>query len=147
MAEKFKMIVAVHLFLARNDFVLLLRRFNTGWKDGYFSTIAGHVDGGETIASAMAREAKEEADIDIKEDDLALMHTMHRTTDTGVERIDFFFEPKSWSGEPLNAEPDKCDDLRWCALDQLPENTVPYIRSAIKDIQKGVTFSEFDERT
>src|SRR4051812_27606999 len=59
----FKMVVAVHLFLLRDDQVLLLRRQNTGYEDGNYSVIAGHVEGGEEIKAAMIREAREEAGI------------------------------------------------------------------------------------
>ena len=45
--KRFKLIVAVHLFLLRNDEIILLRRFNTGYEDGNYSLIAGHIDGNE----------------------------------------------------------------------------------------------------
>jgi len=33
-AERFKLVSAVHIFLIRDGKVLLLRRFNTGYEDG-----------------------------------------------------------------------------------------------------------------
>ena len=50
---------------------------------------------------------------------------------------------KKWQDEPFNAEPDKCDELRWCDLDELPENTIPYVRKAIQNYLDGVRFDEF----
>ena len=61
---------------------------------------------------------------------------MHRLDDR--EQLDFFFEPAAWTGEPQNMEPGKCDDLSWFPLDALPDNTIPYIREAIRCYREGV---------
>jgi NADH pyrophosphatase NudC (nudix superfamily) len=53
--------VAVHLFLLRGEKVLLQRRYQTGYEDGRYSVIAGHLDGGDTVIAAAVREASEEA--------------------------------------------------------------------------------------
>ena len=55
------MFVAVYLLLLREGQVLLLRRHNTGYEDGNYSVIAGHVEPGERITQALVREAAEEA--------------------------------------------------------------------------------------
>jgi 8-oxo-dGTP diphosphatase len=143
--QKFVFFSAVHLIVFKDDNVLMSRRFNTGWKDGHYSVIAGHIDGKETVVQTMVREAKEEGDIDLAEVDLSVVHTLHRITDYGAEYIDFFLVPQKWSGEPQVVEKDKCDDISWHPVDSLPENTIPYIRQAIEKIQAGVTFSEFNE--
>ena len=61
MKKRYTMPVAVHLFLIKDGRILLLRRFNTGYEDGNFTVVAGHVDGNESYIDAMLREAKEEA--------------------------------------------------------------------------------------
>ena len=141
---KFTMRVAVNLILIKDGKALLLRRFNTGWKDGEYGTVAGHVDGNETIANAAVREAKEEAGIDIREEDLHVVHTQHRIS-VDAEYIDFNITTEKWIGEPTNMEPNKCDDLSWHPIDNLPENTIPYIRLAFENTQKGIPFSEWRE--
>ncbi len=136
----FKLIPEVHLFLARDHQILLLRRFNTGYEDGNYSVVAGHMDGGETARAALCREAMEEAGLLILPDDLRFAHVVHRCTRD--ERIGFFFEALRWSGEPRNLEPDKCDQLAWFPLDALPPNMVPYVRVALDGWRAGRPYSE-----
>ncbi|MBI2232341.1 MAG: NUDIX domain-containing protein [Candidatus Aenigmarchaeota archaeon] len=140
MKERFKLVAVSHLILMKDDKVLLSRRFNTGWGDGNYSVVAGHLDGNETFLQAMIREAKEEAGIEINEKDLQVVHVMHRKTDH--ERIDFFIQAKNWKGELRNMEPQRCDDLGWFGINDLPENTIPYVKQAIDCIKNKVFYSE-----
>jgi len=134
----------IHLLFLRERRLLLLRRFNTGYADGQYSVPAGHLDGDETVAAAGVREAREELGVEIEESQLAFSSVMHRHE--GDERVDFFMEAREWHGEPMNAEPDKCDDLRWFDLSALPESTVPYVERAIRNHLNGVRFDEFGWR-
>lgn len=139
--ERFKLPSAVHLFLIRDSQVLLSRRFNTGYEDGKYSVIAGHLNGDEEIKAAMIREAREEAGIEISPLDLQVVGVMHRKSND--ERIDFFVAATSWSGEITNREPDKCDQLAWFDMDGLPENVIPYVRKALNNYRKGNWFDSF----
>src|SRR5687767_3202281 len=133
--------VTVHLLFFRENQVLLLRRFNTGYADGQYSVPAGHLDGGETVTAAATREAEEETGLRIEADDIAFSSVVHRKD--GDERVDFFVHVRNWQGEPVNTEPEKCDELRWVNLDKLPENVIPYVRKAIQNHRVGVQFDEF----
>ena len=138
---RFKLIAEVYLVLIHEGRLLMLRRFNTGYEDGRYSLVAGHVDGKETLAAAMAREAHEEAGLIIDPRDLTLVHTMHRKAED--ERLGFFFRPSKWIGEPENREPHKCDDLSWFPLDRPPHDTIPYIQAAIGHIRADAPYSTF----
>ena len=139
--DRFKIIPEVHLILIRDGCLLMLRRFNTGYEDGKYSLVAGHVDGGETFRAAMAREAREEAGIVVDPEHLALVHVMHRQSDE--ERLSLFFRTDVWVGEAANVEPDKCDHMDWFALDALPVPIVPYVAAAISHALNDVPYSEF----
>lgn len=133
--------VTVHLLFLRNDEILIARRRATGYRDGEYSVPAGHLDGGETVLAAGIREAREEVGLVLDQAALQFVGVMHRLEDD--ERVDFFLRVRSWQGEPVNNEPDKCDDLCWCALASLPENMVPYVRRAIHNYSQGLVFDEF----
>lgn len=133
--------VTVHLFFFRDDQILLLRRFNTGFRDGEYSVPAGHLDGGETVMQAAIREAEEETGVQIVESDITFSTVMHRIEDD--ERVDFFVQVHQWQGEPINAEPEKCDDLRWVDIHALPANTIPYVRQALANHLAGLPFDEY----
>ena len=120
---------------------MLLHRYNTGYEDGKYSVPAGHLDGGETVRVAAVREALEEIGVHIDIEDMTFASVMHRKSDD--ERIDFFFHIKAWDGEPFNAEPDKCDELRWCEVNALPEEIIPYVKWVIQNFRKGIVFEEF----
>lgn len=137
-------IVASFLVLMRGNKVLLLKRFNTGYHDGDYSLIAGHVDAGETFTDAIIREAKEEADIVIKPDYLKVAHVMHRKSDFDKsERVDVYFLAKKWDGNITNKEPNKCNELKWFDVNKLPPNMVGAVRKAITDIIGGAPYSEY----
>lgn len=134
--------LAVYLILRDGSKVLLSLRQNTGWKDGWFSLVAGHVEAGEAAESAMVREAAEEAGIKVELGDLQHVYTMHRiASDTTDEYVDIFFECQRWSGNIYNAEPEKCGELRWVKLDDLPDHTLDYVKKALANYPQGETYS------
>lgn len=139
--QRFQLKSAVHLFLLRGNELLMLRRFQTGYEDGNYSVVAGHLDGGEEVKTATVREAREEAGIELDPADLEVVGVMHRKAND--ERIDFFVAARNWKGEIRNCEPQKCDDLSWFPLDNLPENTIPYVRQAVENFQRGNWFDSY----
>ena len=141
-----KFLVAVHLFFLHAGEILLLRRFNTGYEDGNYSVVAGHLEAGETVTQAAIREAAEEVGVSIDPQGIHVVHVMNRKTEPGrseSDRIDFFMLIDGWRGEITNTEPDKCDQLAWFPLGSLPPNTVPYVRYAIERYLEGRYYSEF----
>ena len=133
--------VTVHLLFFRGDQILIARRQNTGYRDGEYSVPAGHLDGGETVIAAGIREAREEVGLELGASELEFVGVMHRLEDD--ERVDFFLRVRTWSSEPVNTEPEKCDDLRWVNITSLPQNMVPYVRRAITNHLNGRLFDEF----
>ena len=136
---------ASYLVLFKEEKVLLLKRHNTGYEDGNYSMIAGHVDPGETFTECIIREAQEEAGIIIEPENLEVLHVLHRNSKEAEynERVDVFFTAKIWKGDIINKEPHKCAELSWFSLDKLPENTIPFIRHVLRKIKNKILYSEY----
>ena len=139
--KRFRAIPAVYLLLIKNGKILLLLRKNTGFEDGNYGLVSGHLEPNETIMQAMVRETKEEAGIDINLNDLELLHVLNRQ-ELNNERIDFFFSATNWKGDIINNEPHKCDGLEWFDLDNLPNNIIDYINQVLKDIKNKKIYRE-----
>ena len=143
--ERNKAIPAVYLFLKKEEKILLMRRQGSGYYDGWYSVPAGHVEAGELPLGGLVREVAEELGITIDPKDAHLVHTMYRTDhDETGDRVDLFFEAIKWSGEITNAEPHKCDDIRWFPMKALPEKIMHHVRDALRNIENGVSYSELD---
>lgn len=140
MNERHSIIPAVFLMLIRDEKILLIRRFNTGYMDGNYSLPAGHVEKGEFATEALVREMKEELGITIQPNHLVATHVIYRVKDQ--ERVDFYFTVHLWEGNITNLEPDKCDDVAWFSVTALPDNVVPVVRQAIEHYLAGKIFSE-----
>lgn len=138
--ERFKQITSIYLILIKDNKILFLRRKNTGYEDGKYCLPSGHLEENESIREGLKREVKEEIDIDLDTNDLTLVHTMHRKeNDT---RVDFFFTITKYNGEPVNKEPNKCDDVAWFPINNLPQNIIPYMKKAIENALRKNIYSE-----
>jgi len=143
---RFALIPASYVFLFdgspddADERVLLQRRTNTGYYDGWWAaSAAGHVDQGESVFACAARETAEEIGVEVSESSLQPLTAMHRTTPGGgpiEQRIDVFFGCRSWGGEPRLLEP-KADALEWFALDALPEHLVHHERFVLEGHRDG----------
>ena len=134
--------IAVFVILRKGNKAAFLLRQNTGWMDGYYDTVAGKVEVGETYLQAAVREVKEEAGVDVEPKDLKYLLTNHRNSgDMGW--VDVVFEVRKWQGEPYNAEPDKHGSLDWLDLDKLPDNVAPPGRWRIDQVAAGKTYAEY----
>ncbi len=137
----YRSIVDALLILVRNDHVLLAQRQGTGYADGAWNLPSGKLEDGETVLQAARREGLEEIGIHTAESDLEFVHLIHYRNHLGDARIGVFFRVLSWHGEPYNAEPHKCSQIRWWPADQLPAETYPYTAEGIMAYKRGQSFS------
>jgi 8-oxo-dGTP diphosphatase len=120
--------------------VFLLRRHNTGFQDGNYTFISGHVEEKELPKKAICREAFEEAGITVEEKDLSFERVIYQASQPS--RMHIFFSANKWQGDPYNAEPQKCDDARWFSINSLPENLYGLIDVFLRERPQQIKYSE-----
>jgi len=141
--DRYKIPIAVHLVAFQKGKALLLRRFNTGYRDGYYSVPSGHIDGKESLTQAALRETLEEIGIKLKPNHIKMVHTQHvGLRENNKEYLMLYFTTNHKLDDAKIMEKDKCDDLRWFPLNNLPVKMVPYVREAIKQIRHKTIYSE-----
>lgn len=148
MNERFKSLSAVMLLLIRKnknneDEILFQKRKNTDYCDGYYDLSAsGHVENNESMKKAMCREAKEELDIEIDENDLEFVCLIHKNS-KGCIYYNGYFKAKEWKGTPRINEPLKNEELKWFNINKLPSNIVDDRIIAIKNYKNNIKYSEY----
>ena len=124
---------------------LFVHRAHTGYKDGMWGLPGGHVQPGEKINFAAARELREEVGIVVDPTDLVLSYIMQRNKrHEGIEdRLDLIFVAKLWHGTPQNVEPNHHSEIGWHNPDALPDNVIDFMAEACKGIVRGERFGTF----
>lgn len=140
--EEFSVKITVGLILIKDNKVLMLRRKNTGYMDGMYAFVAGHVERGESLKQAMIREAKEEAGIILKEEDLEYVCAIRKKSHE--EYINFFFRAENYDGVPHIIEKEKCDVMKWIDMDSIPENSIDAEKRAIFNMSNGIVMDEYE---
>src|SRR3712207_4791907 len=128
---RFQVIPAAYLLLTRGsveelEVLLQLRGLGTSYLPGHWARrAAGHVEHGESVFVAAAREAAEELAVEVEPADITPLCAVQRTLpgcdDPVEQRVDYFLMTRRWVGEPVIQEPGKCVELRWCRPSALPE--------------------------
>jgi 8-oxo-dGTP pyrophosphatase MutT (NUDIX family) len=133
---RFQVVPAAYLLLLRGEgdgleVLLQLRGPATTYMAGHWATAAaGHVELGESVYVAAAREAAEELGIEVDPDDIEPLCAMQRTqpgvSDPVEQRVDYFLTTRRWRGEPSIQEPEKCVQLAWHRPSAPPIPMVPH---------------------
>lgn len=99
--------------------VLLVRRSDNGW----WTPVTGIVDPGEHPADTAVREAKEEADVEIRVDRVASIGVSRMVTygnGDQAQYIDHTFACTYLGGDPRPADGENTD-VRWFPVGELPD--------------------------
>lgn len=142
MSERFNVYATIGLILLYNGKVLLMKRCNTGYMDGKYALISGHLEDGESLKKAMVREAKEEINVDVKERDLNYACVIRRGDNNNY--FNFYLSCQDFKGDIKNNEPEKCEEIKWFDLNALPQEMIPNDRKAIFNFVHNVSFEEYN---
>lgn len=146
--ERFKCRASVSMIIEREyngeHQVLLQLRQNTGLMDNTWDFGAcGHLDEGETLRHAAIRESKEELNIDVDENDMDFVYLGSNFMRDKSIYCCTYFKVNKFSGDLRVNEPDKCKEIRWFSVDNLPDNMMPMQRFALQNYLKGIHYGEF----
>jgi ADP-ribose pyrophosphatase YjhB (NUDIX family) len=135
--------VVVHVLLLRAGAAgreaYLLRRAGTGFMDGYYVLPGGHLQAGESLQEAAARECREETGVipAVLRPLCVLAYRSGRH-----QGINMVFEGDELSGDPGIGEPERCSTAGWFPLARLPEPMVPWLGDVLELQRRGEWFRE-----
>jgi len=148
MKERYKSLVVVFLILTRTakdgkgKEILLQLRKSTGYMDGYYDLGAsGHLEEDESVKGAVIRESLEEANIKVEANNLKLV-TVYDEKSNGLTYLRFFFHTEIYKGKISICEPDKCAEIAWYSLENLPTNVIPHVGRAIENYKNSINYDE-----
>ena len=130
---------AVHMLIVKDKKILLQKRKGSKLWPEYYALPAGHIAEGETQYDALVREAKEELGININPKNVINSYVVLRRNYFEIDGkqlepyIDYYFEISEYDGIPNIMEEDKCDELIWSDINDLPEPFINYEGAFLED--------------
>lgn len=121
--------------------ILFQRRCGSKLWPDFLGLPAGHVDKGEDVYQALVREAREELNIDINVKDIEDTFVVNRINKNLKPYYDIYFVIKSYKGMIKINEPNKCQELKWFLLGNMPDDVIEFEKMALTNYKKGIKFS------
>lgn len=132
--DPYKVIPAVLVAVSDGRQILLTRRRNTSYMDGWYSLPGGHMEENETLQDCAVREIKEETDLLIKAPELELYCVYQNQNTPDRQYLGFIFRTAKWYGI-AGVKEEKSDDVRFFDIKHLPDKIIPYHLEAIKQLK------------
>ena len=131
--------VGVNVFVVREGRLLLGKRKNI-YGAGTWGLPGGHLEPGEGMMEAAARELREETGLIAERFDFVnLVNDRHE----GGGYLQVGFEAQDvQGGQPTVLEPDQCEVWRWFALDELPKELFAAHQEQIRLFRDHLQFAD-----
>lgn len=136
-------VLKVRLILYNQGKIMLLKQ--TKANGGNYTLVGGTIEHYEFAKDSLIREAKEEAGISLKPEDLSLIHVLHKKTSAG-QRITLYFRASNWEGKLRSREPEKFRAAVWFPLDNLPANLTDTVGHVLEAYRRGEMYSEYRKK-
>ncbi|MDD3302898.1 MAG: NUDIX domain-containing protein [Candidatus Gracilibacteria bacterium] len=135
---------AVYLIIKNEKGEVLVGRRISNFKNGYFQIIpAGHLEGEEDYITASIREAKEELGIEVKKEDLKIIHICHRVMKGERVYFDIYLDVEKYNGTIKRCEDDKCSEIKFVDINNLDDDK--YVMYDIETIRKAYSGESFSD--
>lgn len=122
--------VGVGAFILNENNELLLQKRAVPAEKDHWCIPGGRLEMFETLEYAVIREVKEETDLDIKV--IRLMGVCdHIIQDENAHWVAMSYLCKIEKGNPKIMEPDKASDMKWFALNELPDKLTITTKKAL----------------
>ena len=119
--------------------ILLLKQ--TRGNGGNYTLVGGTVESDEFARASLVRETREEAGIQIAEEDLTLVHVLHKRSKSN-QRINLYFKASKYRGIVQNMEDHKFKAAQWFPINKLPEGVTATVKQALQAYRAGRLYSE-----
>ncbi len=114
--------VGINALVIKDNKILLGLRIGNRGGSGNWGLVGGKAICGESIEETMQRELKEEANLDVKLEDMKVVNLFTTQSSESILFYQIGVLILNYSGELKNMEPQKCGELKFFDLDALPEN-------------------------
>lgn len=132
-------LVGIGVIIKKGNKILLLKRSQrVSHGRGEWALPGGWLELGETFEEATIREVKEEAGLKIKNPRFVAVFNERGYLEKDKKHIAcLVFVVNFGGGQPKNLEPEKCEEIGWFTLDNLPTPLFKETKKALRCFQKG----------
>lgn len=109
--------VGVYIMDGQGNLLMTLRKSEHA--KGTWCPPGGHLELGEEFSECCVREVKEEVGLDVE--GVEFLAVVNNFFSSEKHYVNLDFVAKGVSGKPIIAEPDKCAEIGWYPLDNLPQ--------------------------
>jgi len=132
--------IGINVFVIKDNQLLLGKRKNV-YGTGTWGLPGGHLETGEAMKDAAARELMEETGLSAKSFDFSNV-VNDRSRSTGGHYVQIGFVAHNVAGEPKVNEPDRCEEWGWFGLDDLPKELFPPHIIQIENFLQKLKFND-----